>query len=215
MIYEAGECGRLRPILISQSLKDAIEKTESFKNDSTGLLTVLVPYSQRLKKYENVLRQAVTFWSLSNVLHEMRDDPETMNKFRPYNNRSSNTEEDKTFSYLVQAESFTSASIVFRTWVSLIYLRSDAMLRELRKIGNETKSAHLNAFVKLLACDDARHIRNALSHGTFSAFAMEFEYIDEKHFGRISYDQLDRLNSGVYALLLSVWAAALAPQSNT
>lgn len=203
----------MRPILICPALKKAIEKTEAFKSDADGLLKLLVPYSTRLQKFERILRQATIFWSLSSVLQEMPDHPEIMDVFRPARSLPKDSEDNKFVSYLIQAEAFTSASIVFRTWLSLVYLRSDELINELRKIGKETENEHLNSFVSLLTCNETRHIRNALSHGTFSAFAMEFEYIDERHSGKISYDQLDRLNFEVYALLLSIWAASMAPQT--
>lgn len=201
---------RLQPILICPELKRVIEKTESFKNDSNSLLNLLTANNRRLRSFEEILRQAVVFWSLSSVLQEMRDHPEIMNKFRPARSLPKATEDDRFFSQLIQAEAFTSASMVFRTWLSLIYLRSDKLINVLREIGRENQDEHLNSFVTLLTCDETRHIRNALSHGTFSAFAMEFEYTDEKYSNKISYDQLDRLNYQVYALLLNVWTATFA-----
>lgn len=214
MTHKPREHSRLQPILISLKLREAIEETEKFKTDSNGLLNLLVPHSQRLKAFESLLGQAVKFWSLSSVLQEMRNYPDIMDKFRPVNSHPKDSEDDKVFSRLLQTEAFTSASIVFRTWISLIYLRSDELLKVLREIGKETRNKHLISFLKLLSCDDTRHIRNALSHGTFSAFAMELEYRDENHSDRISYDQLDRLNFGIYSFLLSVWAATMAPESN-
>ena len=144
------------------------------------------------------------------MLKELRDHPEILDKFRPSHTIKSNDEEEKFFSGLVRADAFTSASIVFRTWVSLVYIRIDDLVSVLEKIQREAQSKHFSAFLNLIKNDEVRHLRNAFAHGTIDAFGMELEYKDKKHSGCFSYDQLDRLNFAIYTFLLSVWAASLA-----
>lgn len=201
---------RLQPIKIPQAVKDALDEVDSHREDSSGLLNALIPHATKLKKFSRTLTQATVFWSLSSVLQELRDHPELLDKFRPSNSMKSNNEEEKFFSYLLQAEAFTSASIVFRTWVSLVYIRIDDLVGVLEEIQRDARSKHFSAFLKLIKNDEVRHLRNAVAHGTIDAFAMELNYRDEKHSGCFSYDQLDRLNFAIYTFLLSVSAASQA-----
>lgn len=112
---------------------------------------------------------------------------------------------------LLRAESLSSSSIVFRSWVSLVFMRPDDILNVLKSIPNP--DAHLQAFLNLFIHDQIRHIRNAISHVTFNAEFQEVEYRDREKVGQISFPELDHLNSCVFAFLASLWATSLTPEN--
>lgn len=194
--------------LIEPSLDAAIAEVKRHEHDSHGLLQSLLPYRPKLAEFEKRLRQGVTFWSLANTLVLLRDNDELAQKVLPPCPSIGDPFVDR----LLRAESLTSSSIVFRSWVSLVFMRPDDILCVLNSISNP--DAHLQAFLDLLAHDQVRHIRNAISHGTFNAEFQEVEYRDKKNVGQISFPELDHLNSCVFAFWTSLWATSLAPEKH-
>lgn len=193
--------------LIEPSLEAALDEVKRFENDSAGLLKSLLPYRKQLLPFEKRLRQGITFWSLASTLMLLRDNDDLAQKVLPSSGMN-----DPVFERLMRAESLNSSSIVFRSWVSLVFMRPDDILKVLKSIPNP--DAHLRAFIDLFSHEQVRRIRNAISHGTFNAEFQEVEYRDRDKVQEISFPELDRLNSCVFALWSSLWATSLAPDIN-
>lgn len=193
--------------LIDPSLDKALAELQRYEHDSVGLLKSLSPYRTQFSPFEKRLRQGVTFWSLASTLMLLRDNDELAQKILPPSGIG-----DPFFEWLMRAESLHSSSIVFRSWVSLVFMRPDDILKVLKSIPNP--DAHLQAFLNLFSHIQVRRIRNAISHGTFNAEFQEVEYRDKAEIGQISFPELDRLNSCVFALWASLWATSLAPEDH-
>ena len=191
--------------LIEPSLDAALIEVKRYEHDSAGLLQSLLPYRTQLLQFEKRLRQGVTFWSLASTLMLLRDNDELAQKVLPPSGVG-----DPFFERLMRAESLSSSSIVFRSWVSLVFMRPDDILKVLKSIPN--LDSHLRAFLDLFSHTQVRRIRNAISHGTFNAEFQEVEYRDREEVGQISFPELDRLNSCVFAFWASLWATSLAPE---
>jgi hypothetical protein len=194
--------------LIGPSLDTAIAEVKRHDHDSSGLLKSLLPYRAQLSPFEKRLRQGVTFWSLASTLMLLRDNDELAQKILP----PCPSIGDPVVDRLLRAEALNSSSIVFRSWVSLVFMRPDDILKALKSIPNP--DAHLRAFLDLFLHRQVRHIRNALSHGTFNAEFQEVEYQDREEVGQISFPELDDLNSCVFAFWVSLWATSSAPESH-
>lgn len=192
--------------LIEPSLDAAIAEVKRHEHDSHGLLKSLLPYRLQLAPFEKRLRQGVTFWSFASTLMLLRDNDELAQKVLPPCPSIGDPFVDR----LLRAESLSSSSIVFRSWVSLVFMRPDDILKVLKSI--PSPDAHLQAFLDLFMHDQVRRIRNAISHGTFNAEFQEVEYRDREKVGQISFPELDHLNSCVFAFWASLWATSLAPE---
>jgi hypothetical protein len=192
--------------LIEPSLDAAIGEIKRHENDSNELLNSLIPYRAQLLPFEKRLRHGVSLWSLASTLMLLRDNDELAQKILPPCPSIGDPFVDR----LLRAESLNSSSVVFRSWVSLVFMRPDDILRVLKSIPNP--DAHLQAFLSLFLHNQVRHIRNSLSHGTFNAEFQELEYCDREIIGCISFPELDKLNSCIFAFWASLWAASLAPK---
>ncbi|MEW6555065.1 MAG: hypothetical protein AB1384_12360 [Actinomycetota bacterium] len=71
-------------------------------------------------------------------------------------------------------------SLVLRLYVALVFMR-EGILNELIKQGIDSGSHCCGQIRALLNSDYVRHIRNALSHGTFSAGIAGLVFIDKKY----------------------------------
>ena len=194
--------------LIEPSLDTALAEVKRYEHDSVGLLNSLLAYRVQFSSFEKRLRQGVTFWSLAGTLMLLRDNDELAQKILPPSGIG-----DPFFERIMRAESLNSSSIVFRSWVSLVFMRPDDITKILKSIPNP--DMHLQAFLDLISHEQMRRIRNAISHGTFNAEYQEFEYNDRGRSGVISFPELDRLNSCVFAFWASLWATSMAPAVHT
>ncbi len=125
--------------LIEPSLDAALTEVKFYEHDSHGLLNSLLPYRSQLLPFEKRLRQGVTFWSLASTLQLLRDNDELARTLLPSSDTS-----DPFFERLMRAESLSSSSIVFHSWVSFVFMRSDDILKVIQSIPNP--DAHLQAF---------------------------------------------------------------------
>ena len=194
--------------MTSNELKTILEEIQNFKNDSHGLLNSLMPYGSKFCAYEKMLRQGVQFWSMSKLPMLIRENSQIANILLP---PSPQIEGD--IQYLLRLETLTTSSTVFCTWISLVFLRMDKVIKAIEQI--PSKSPHLNSYLNLAKCKDISHIRNAISHGTFNAEYQVLEFIDRNPRtnksveGKISFPELNQVNGHFFTLWTSVWAAAL------
>jgi hypothetical protein len=192
--------------LIEPSLDKALTDVKGYEHDLDGLLHSLLAYRSQFSQFEKRLRQGVIFWRLTDIFMRLRDNDELAQKFLPSGIAGI---EDPCFERLLRAESLNSSSIVFRSWVSLVFMRPDDIIKILKSIPNP--DGHLQAFISLLSNTQVRWLRNAISHGTFNAEYQGFEYRDRNQSGVISFPELDRLNSCIFAFWCSLWATSMAP----
>jgi hypothetical protein len=193
--------------LIEASLDSLLAEVKRHEHNSDGLLKSLLPYRDKFSPFEKRLRQGITFWSLASTLMLLRDNDELAQKILPPSGIG-----DPSFERIMRAESLNSSSIVFRSWVSLVFMRPDDIFSVLKSIPNP--DSHLQAFLNLFAHKQVRHIRNAISHGTFNAEFQEVEYRDRNVTEVISFPELDQLNSCIFAFWTSLWAASLVPKTH-
>ncbi len=190
-----------------QRIEAAINSVDAFSADSLGLLRELLPHKQRFRPYSEVFRRGTVLWSVASAIDGLRELPEALDHFLPLKPG------DNPLFAIVRDESIATASVVFKAWVSLAYMRFDDLLKEFEGIAD--RGEHLDSFVSLLRSDDVRHIRNAIAHGTFEAESGVFRWRDRKIEGSLPYDVLNRLNQSVFTLWLSVDAIAVAPDGAT
>ena len=194
--------------MASGELKTILEEIQKFKNDSSGLLNSLMPHGKKFCAYEKMLRQGVQLWSMSKLPILIRDNNQIANILLPPTPQI----EDE-IQFFLRLETLTTSSTVFCTWISLVFLRMDNVIQAIEQI--PSKPPHLNAYLNLAKCEDIRHIRNAISHGTFNAEYQVLEFIDrntrtnESVKGRISFPELNQVNEHFFTLWASVWAATL------
>jgi hypothetical protein len=198
----------LIPKMSSDELNRILEEIQEFKNDSTGLLNSLMPHGKKFCSYEKMLRQGVQFWSMSKLPILIRDNNQITNILLPPTTQI----EDET-QFFLRLETLTTSSTIFCTWISLVFLRMGKVIHTIEQLPN--KPPHLTAYLNLAKCKDIRHIRNAISHGTFNAEYQVLEFVDrntrtnESVEGRISFPELNQVNEHFFTLWTSVWAATL------
>ena len=172
-----------------------------------GLLRALLPHKEAFRPFSERCRRGTVLWSLGSILEALRDRPGQLADLLPTPGMN------PLVSAALRDESVNTASTVFQSWVSLVYMRADDVLVTLRSL--RSRDPHLGSFVKLLGLDEVRYIRNSLAHGTFEAEFGEFRWWDGKKNGLLPYELLRELNGTVFALWLSIDAIAIAPDGAT
>ena len=185
----------------------ALDRTDRFRDDPEGLLRALLPHSSEFRPLSESLRRGTVLWSVAGLLDGIAEDPRQLAKMLP------TPHIEPSAAMALRHEAVTTGSIVFRSWVSLVFMRFDTLLDILRSLPREND--HLNAFVDLITSDEVRHVRNAISHGTFEAEFQRFLWRDRHRSGEFSYDLLRRLNMAVFTFWLNVDAVAIAPPNAT
>jgi len=178
-----------------------IHDIDQFRSEPDGLLNALQPHQHHFGYLEKRLIQGVLLFRLSSISLEIRHDDEMMNR---YFQNPGHFEEEQ-FNFLV-AHTLESAYIVFKTWVALVYMRSDEVEKTFGQIRHSSR--HLGLYIRLLRDDYVRHIRNALSHGTFDAESGIFHWTDDQHSGQLPYNDLEKINNHMFTLWLTMMACS-------
>lgn len=188
---------RLQPVEIHPKLKSALENWQKHSGD-LSVLNAFQKDGKELGPLNAELNQANMAWSMSAILNELATRPEIMNALRPPPN------DIPADMYLfINAEGLTSNSIVFRTYVSVVLGRTDQFVTAINQISRRNPSKHFSATLKLLRNDEVRYLRNAIGHGTFLARGQVLRYQDGDKTRRISYRELDMVNSAIWAVVIT------------
>lgn len=198
----------LIPKLAHESIKKSFSRIDSL-DTNVSLLEALSPHQAIFSQFEKQLRQGVTIWSMSHMLTKLREQSQSAIEILP----TPDISPDPTFNNLMRAEALTTSSTIFRTWTSLVYMRPDKIMTTINSITE--KPEVLAAYAELANNKHVKHIRNSISHGTFDAEFQIFEYHDKNMktgfttSGKISYQELDKLNEHIFALWTSIWAISI------
>ena len=194
------------PDVINASLSKALTRVEQHSGSADELINVLLPLRDDLTLHEKALRQGVTYSSMARLLRTLALNDDVALQLLPNSGQM-----DGALERILRGEALNSASTLFTSWMSLVFMRTEAILSILR--ANRSGSDLLRAYLSLAGHDEVRRLRNALSHGTFNAEYQELEYRDGGRVERISFPNLNRLNSSMFALWTAVWAASMAPDA--
>ena len=104
----------------------------------------------------------------------------------------------KTYQNLLKVQ----GSLVFRLYMTLVYMKEGPLLKFTSLSGNNKKPISQTA-KKLLKCDYVRHIRNAVSHSTFESTGFGIYFNDSEKFETVgSPEFLDSLTTWIMLLNL-------------
>lgn len=188
---------RLQPVEIHAGLLKVLEEWQKHASD-TSFSDALMRDGKELGPLNAALGQANVAWSMSAILDELARRPNVMNMLR-----SPPSDIPSDVFFFMQADALTSNSILYRSFVSVVMGRTEEFVGALNQISRRNPSGHFSATMKLLRNDEVRRLRNAISHGTFLASGQVMEYKDEQHIRRISFRELDKINSAIWAIVLT------------
>ncbi len=196
------------PHLIDRSLDAALNRIEECPEDGQALMNAMLPLRSDLAQFEKQLRQGVTHSSVALLLRVLVERDDIAQQVLP-----SSGQLDPVVERLLRGEALNSSSTVFGTWTALVLLRSKPIVDLLSRLPH--RSEVLSAYLRVCKHEEVRRLRNALSHGTFDAEFQEMVYRDGSKVARISFPNLNRLNSALFSLWTAAWAVSLAPEGVT
>lgn len=188
---------RLQPVEIHGDLLRVLKRWKAFAKDSS-VSEAFYNDGAELGPLNASLGQTSVAWSLSALLGELARRPDIMSVLRP-----PPSEIPSDMHFLIQANALTSNSVIYRTYVSTVMGRTDEFVEAVSQISRRNPSKHFSATLKLLRSDEVRHLRNAIGHGTFVATGQVMSYRDGEHTRRISFRELDLVNSAIWAVVLT------------
>lgn len=188
---------RLQPVEIHPKLKSVVDRWQEHSSD-TSVSKAFHNDGKELGPLNVELSQANIAWSMSAILDELAARPDIMNILRP---PPKDIPSDAFF--LMNAEALKSNSVFFRTYVSVVLGRTEKFVDAINHIAKRNPSKHFSATLKMLRSDEVRHLRNAIGHGTFVARGQVMIYRDGTHERRISFRELDIVNSAIWAIILA------------
>lgn len=194
----------LIPNLINASLERALVRVEQHADDGYELVNALLPLREQLEPHERTLRHGVTYSSMARLLRVLCEKDEIAIQLLGQSGVT-----DAGTERVLRGEVLSSSSALFTSWMSLVVMRTDSVLTICRR--NPNRSKLLAGYLRLAGHDEVRRLRNALSHGAFSAEFQELEYWGGGQTERITFPNLNRLNNAMFALWTSAWAASMAP----
>lgn len=188
---------RLQPVEIHADLLKVLEEWEKHRSD-TSFSDALMRDGKELAPLNAALGQANVAWSMSAILGELARRQNVMNMLR-----SPPSDIPSDVFFFMQADALTSNSVLYRSFVSVVMGRTEEFAGAPNQISRRNPSEHFSATMKLLRNDEVRRLRNAISHGTFLASGQVMEYKDAQHKRRISFRELDKINSAMWAIVLT------------
>ncbi|MBW6506372.1 MAG: hypothetical protein K0B00_06415 [Rhodobacteraceae bacterium] len=188
---------RLQPIEIHPSIQKSLDAWSACSSDGS-FSNALLEDGRELGPLNKSLGQASVAWSFSAIFDELAKNPGIMDILRP-----PPPDIPKDVFFFLQADSLTSNAVVFRTYVSVVLGRTDEFVVALSAISKRNPSEHFSAIMKLLRNNEVRHLRNAIGHGTYIAQGQVMKYRDGVHSRRISFRELDKLNSAIWYVVLT------------
>jgi len=150
------------------------------------------------------LQQANIAWSLASIYNELIERPAVLREIW-----AQEPSQPQELHEWAQAEAFSSTSLIYRTFTSVVLGRTEPFVSALAKINERNRSPHIKRAIGLLRNDEVRRLRNALGHGTFLAGGQVLAYRDRNEKRRISFRELDELNFAIWSIILMGWAASI------
>lgn len=94
----------------------------------------------------------------------------------------------------------TQGSLIFRLYISLVYMKEGPLLKILKEASNNNKDISKLA-LKLIRCDYVRHIRNAISHSTFESTSFGILFKDKDKFEAVATPEfLNKLATWIFLI---------------
>ena len=94
----------------------------------------------------------------------------------------------------------TQGSLIFRLYISLVYMKEGPLLKLLKETSKNKKPISQLA-LKLIRCDYVRHLRNAISHSTFESTSFGILFKDEDKFEAVATPEfLNKLGTWIFLI---------------